>query len=124
MAEPYGNHSDEALRVRSLPVPDPGPDFVDRIPVPAALAWVRQHAGLVGWGEAARVTLPAGADRFAAGEKWLRELFDGAAVSDEVGVPGSGPVAFGSFTFDPACDGSVMVVPGTLLGRRDGRAWL
>src|SRR5215469_15331813 len=111
MAEPYGNHSDEALRVRSLPVPDPGPDFVDRIPVPAALAWVRQHAGLVGWGEAARVALPAGADRFTAGEKWVRELVESADVADEVRRRGSGLVAFGSFTFDDTSDGSVLIVP-------------
>ena len=45
-------------------------------------------------------------------------------MTDEVNVPGSGPVAFGSFTFDPVCDGSVLVVPAALMGRRDGRAWL
>ena len=93
-------------------------------PDPAAVAWVRRGEGLVGWGEAARVTVPAGEDRFTAGEKWLRELFDSADVTDEVGVPGSGPVAFGSFTFDPTSDGSVFVVPRGLLGRSAGRAWL
>jgi menaquinone-specific isochorismate synthase len=77
----------------------------------------------VGWGEAARITLPAGADRFTAGQKWLRALFDGADVVDPVACPGSGPVAFGSFTFDPASDGSVLVVPRAVLGRRDGTAW-
>jgi menaquinone-specific isochorismate synthase len=124
MAEPYGNHSDETLRVRSLPVPDPGPDFVDRIPVPAALAWVRQHAGLVGWGEAARVALPAGADRFTAGEKWVRELVESADVTDEVRRRGSGLVAFGSFTFDDTSDGSVLIVPRAVLGRDGtGNAW-
>ena len=78
----------------------------------------------MGWGEAARITLPAGADRFTAGQKWLRALFDSADVVDPVDLPGSGPVAFGSFTFDPASDGSVLVVPRAVLGRRDGRAWL
>jgi len=68
--------------------------------------------------------LPAGEDRFTAGEKWLRELFDGADVTDQVAVPGSGPVAFGSFTFDQTSDGSVLVVPRTLLGRADGVAWI
>jgi menaquinone-specific isochorismate synthase len=125
MAEPYENHSDERLLVRSLPIPDPGPDFIDRIPEPAALAWVRQHAGLVGWGEAARVALPAGADRFTAGEKWLRELVESADVTDEVRRRGSGLVAFGSFTFDDASDGSVLIVPRAVLGRDGtGNAWL
>jgi menaquinone-specific isochorismate synthase len=94
------------------------------LPDPDALAWIRHGDGLAAWGSAAMTTLPAGQDRFTAGEKWLRELFDGAVVDDRVGVPGSGPVAFGSFTFDPASDGSVLVVPRAVLGRRAGRAWL
>src|SRR5262249_39754848 len=43
--------------------------------------------------------------------------------TDEVGVPGTGAVAFGSFTFDPASDGSVLIVPAVVLGRRSGIAW-
>ena len=113
----------DRLTVRTVAVDDPG-DLVARLSDPAAVAWVRRGEGLVGWGEAARVTVPAGEDRFTAGEKWLRELFDSADVTDEVGVPGSGPVAFGSFTFDPTSDGSVFVVPRGLLGRSAGRAWL
>ena len=115
----------DRLLVRSTPVPDPGEGFYRQIPVPNALAWIRQGAGLVGWGEAARVTLPAGADRFADGEKWLRELIDGAQVDDEVRRRGSGLVAFGSFTFDDASDGSVLIVPRAILGRDGtGNAWL
>jgi len=115
----------ERLLVRSTPVPDPGEGFCREIPVPQALAWVRQGAGLVGWGEAARVTLPAVADRFAHGEKWLREVIDGADVEDEVRRRGSGLVAFGSFTFDDASEGSVLIVPRAILGRDGtGNAWL
>jgi menaquinone-specific isochorismate synthase len=136
MAEPYGNHSDpgghadgdrfsERLTVRSVPVPDPGDDFLAQIPVPAPVAWVRQSAGLAGWGEAARVTLPSGADRFTAGEKWLREIADSADIEDTVRRRGSGLVAFGSFTFDDASDGSVLIVPRAILGRDGtGNAWL
>ncbi|MGN6794248.1 MAG: isochorismate synthase [Streptosporangiaceae bacterium] len=111
------------LVVRTIPVADPG-DLIARLPEPDALAWVRRGDGLVGWGIAAKITLPAGQDRFVSGEKWLREVFDAADVSDDVAVPGTGPVAFGSFTFDPASDGSVLVVPRTLVGRKDGTAWL
>jgi menaquinone-specific isochorismate synthase len=118
-----GQLAPERLVVRTVPVADPG-DLVARLPDPAALAWVRHGEGLVGWGEAARLILSAGEDRFTAGEKWLRELFDEADVTDEVAVPGSGPVAFGSFTFDPASDGSALVVPRMLLARRAGSAWL
>jgi menaquinone-specific isochorismate synthase len=135
MAEPYGNNRDtdgqpdgdcdgEHLVVRSTLVPDPG-DLLSRLPEPGALAWIRHGAGLTGWGQAARVTLPVGQDRFAAGEKWLHEVFDGADVQDEVRRRGSGLVAFGSFTFDDCSEGSVLIVPQVVLGR-DGRgaAWL
>jgi menaquinone-specific isochorismate synthase len=111
------------LTVRTVPIEDPG-DLLRRLPDHSPVAWVRGGEGLAGWGEVARLVIPAGEDRFTAGEKWLSELFDGAEITDEVGVPGSGPVAFGSFTFDAACDGSVLVVPAAVLGRRSGRYWL
>jgi len=118
-----GRQAPERLAVRTVEIADPG-DLVALLPEPAGVAWIRHGDGLAGWGEAARVTLPAGEDRFTAGEKWLRELFDGAEVDDQVAEPGCGPVAFGSFTFDSASDGSVLVVPETIVGRRNGRAWL
>ncbi len=111
------------LVVRTIPVADPG-DLIARLPAADALAWVRHGDGLVGWGTAAKITLPAGQDRFVAGEKWLREVFEAARVTDQVGEPGTGPIAFGSFTFDPASDGSVLVVPRTVLGRKGRTAWL
>jgi menaquinone-specific isochorismate synthase len=136
MAEPYGTQSvprgrvpgapcGERLVVRTVVVDDPGEDFLSQIPDRAALAWVRQSAGLAAWGEAARVTLPAGADRFTAGDKWLRELADSADIDDPVRRRGSGLVAFGTFTFDDASDGSTMIVPQAVLGRDGtGNAWL
>ncbi len=112
------------LFVRSVAVPDPG-DLLGHLPQPDAVAWVHHGAGLVGWGEAARVTLPAGEDRFTAGEKWHRSLFDAADIDDRVRVRGSGPIAFGTFTFDASSEGSVLIVPRVLLGRDGhGRAWL
>jgi menaquinone-specific isochorismate synthase len=118
-----GRPTPERLAVRTVEIADPG-DLVTLFPEPAGVAWIRHGDGLAGWGEAARVILPAGEDRFTAGEKWLRELFDGAEVDDQVAEPGCGPVAFGSFTFDSTSDGSVLVVPETIVGRRDGRSWL
>ncbi|HLH85100.1 MAG TPA: isochorismate synthase [Trebonia sp.] len=135
MAEPYGNYriadgrpvgdqGGEHLLVHTVPVPDPG-DLVARLPEPTVLAWIRHGAGLAGWGEAARVTLPAGEDRFTAAEKWLREIVESAEITDAVGCRGSGLVAFGSFTFDDCSDGSVLVVPRAVLGRDGtGNAWL
>jgi len=118
-----GRRAPGRLAARTVEIPDPG-DLVALFPEPAGVAWIRHGDGLAGWGETARVTLPAGEDRFTAGEKWLRELFDGAEVHDQVAEPGSGPVAFGSFTFDSTSDGSVLVVPETIIGRRGGRSWL
>ena len=112
------------LVVRTVAITDPG-DLLERLPQPDVVAWVHHGAGLAGWGEAIRVTLPAGDDRFTAAEKWLRSAFDSLDVDDRVRVRGSGPVAFGTFTFDASSDGSVLIVPRTVLGRDGrGRAWL
>ena len=117
-AEPGG------LTARTVPIADPG-DLLTGLPDAPVLSWVRQGRGLVGWGEVARVTLTAGEDRFTAGEKWLRNLFEGVTCEDQVQVPGTGPLAFGSFTFDPASDGSVLLVPRVVVGRDGaGTAWL
>ena len=121
-AAPDGLAGGGELTVRTAIVANPG-DLLSRLPSSAASAWTHRGDGLVGWGEAARLTIPAGVDRFAAGEKWLAELFEGAHVTDDVRAPGTGPVAFGSFTFDPASDGSVLIVPGVVIGRRAGTAW-
>jgi menaquinone-specific isochorismate synthase len=112
------------LLVRTVAITDPG-DLLARLPQPDVTAWVHHGAGLAGWGEAIRVTLPAGDDRFTAAEKWLRSVFDSLDVDDRVRVRGSGPVAFGTFTFDASSDGSVLIVPRAVLGRDGrGRAWL
>src|ERR1700760_1250462 len=112
------------LLVRTVAITDPG-DLLARLPQPDVVAWVHHGAGLAGWGEAIRVTLPAGDDRFTAAEKWLRSAFDSLDIDDRVRVRGSGPVAFGTFTFDASSDGSVLIVPRAVLGRDGrGRAWL
>jgi menaquinone-specific isochorismate synthase len=109
------------LVVRSVAVPDPGP-LLPLMPGSRGLAWVRRGEGLVGWGEAARVRV-GGPDRFAAAERWWSSLVRTAVVRDEVEQPGSGPVAFGSFTFGDQ-EGSSLVVPEVVVGRRAGRWWV
>lgn len=42
---------------------------------------------------------------------------------DELGVAGSGPIAFGSFGFTDDSP-SILIVPQVVMGIRDGRAWL
>ena len=90
----------EQLTVRTVPVDGPV-DLIARLPHPAAMAWVRHDEGLVGWGEAARIAVPGGDDRFGWAGRWLAGRFQNAVVDEPLGVPGSGPVAFGSFGFAP-----------------------
>jgi menaquinone-specific isochorismate synthase len=112
----------EHRTVRSQPVDLVG-TLLHRLPHAGdALAWVRDGQGLVGWGEAARLEI-TGPDRFAQARDWWRELVAHAEVEDEVGVRGSGPVAFGSFAFRDD-EPSLLVVPEVVLGRRDGQTWL
>jgi len=100
------------------------PDLLDELEDPEGLAWVHNGEGLVAWGQAARVDIEPGADRFERATSVLNEMFSTFAVEDEVGVPGSGPVAFGAFTFDPLEAGSVLVVPSIIIGRSNGRSWI
>ncbi|WP_248958526.1 isochorismate synthase [Sphaerisporangium perillae] len=109
--------------VRTISIHHPG-DLIARLPQAPPYAWVHRGEGLVAWGEAARVSVPPGPDRFDWARAWLATAFGEAHIDDDVDVPGSGPVAFGSFTFDPDAPGSVLVVPRVVLGRRNGRAWL
>lgn len=113
----------EPLVVRTVALDAPD-DLLSLLPEDAPLTWVRRGDGLVGWGEAARVAV-AGADRFADAERAWQQLVAHAVVRDEVRLPGTGPVAFGSFAFDEtSAAGGVLVVPRVVVGRRDGQAWL
>jgi menaquinone-specific isochorismate synthase len=98
--------------------------LLDLLPADAPLAWVRRGDGLVGWGEALRITV-TGPDRFADAERAWHDVLAHAIVRDEVDLPGTGPVAFGSFAFDEdSAAGGVVVVPRVVVGRRAGRMWL
>ncbi len=93
-------------------------------PATAPCSWVRRGEGLVGWGRAASV-LAHGPDRFAELEQWWRGLVGSAVVRDEVDLPGTGPVAFGSLAYAAgSAAGSTLVVPEVVVGRRGERAWL
>lgn len=88
----------------------------------APMSWVHEGDGLVGWDIAATTTV-RGPERFARAQRWWTRFCESAAIDDEVLAPGTGPVAFASFSFD-AADESVITVPGTIVGRRDGKAWI
>jgi menaquinone-specific isochorismate synthase len=108
--------------VRTRPVEDPAGALLDLLPADGPLAWVRRGDGLVGWGTAARLEV-AESNRFADALYWWGSLTDAAVVRDEVDVPGTGLVCFGSFAFTD--DGpSVLVVPEVIVGRRGGTTWV
>lgn len=112
------------LVARTVPIDDPGP-LLHLLPADGPLAWVRHGEGLVGRGAAAVFHAPAGPHRFDAAAAWWQSLGARAVVRDEVGLPGTGPVAFGSFAFSPGSSaGGVLVVPQVLVGRRGDRWWL
>jgi menaquinone-specific isochorismate synthase len=111
------------LGVRTRLVDDPV-RLLDLLPDrDGALAWVHGEDGLVGWGEVARLST-AGPGRFREADRWWRSFAERLSVDDEVELPGTGPVAFASFTFADDARGSVLVVPRVVVGRRDGVAWI
>jgi menaquinone-specific isochorismate synthase len=112
-----------AVRVQTREIPDVG-DLISMLPTPAdALGWVRSGEGLVAWGSVA-VIETGGPNRFGHADAAWRGLVDRLDVHDEVGLPGTGPVAFVSFAFADDPGRSLLVVPQMLIGRRDGRSWL
>jgi len=99
-------------------------DLLDLLPADGGTAWIRRGDGLVAWGELTRI-VRSGPTRLTDAEADWRAVVGHAVVRDEVRVPGTGPVAFGSFSFaadSPA--GGVLVVPRVVVGRRGGTAWV
>ncbi|QNO38956.1 chorismate-binding protein [Protaetiibacter sp. SSC-01] len=85
---------------------------------------MRRGEGVAGLGEALRLTF-RGPDRIAEAAETWRRIASAATVDDPVGKSGSGLLAFGAFTFDEtSAFESVLIVPRTIVGRRDGLTWI
>ncbi len=98
------------------------PDLLSLFPADGT-AWIRRGQGMIGLGEVARLE---GAD-FTAAENWWQEWYADLTIETELNDhPASGPIALGSFTFDPTHTrlSSVLVVPQVVIGCRGGRSWL
>ena len=119
---PWPAQSAADLTAVTRPIADPG-ELLSRLPADEPLAWVRNGEGIVGWGVAARLEV-RGKERFARAQRWWSTLVEQMQVDDRVSVPGTGPVAFGSFAFDPERGTSVVIVPEIVIGRRGGQAWM
>jgi menaquinone-specific isochorismate synthase len=108
--------------VRTHPVEDPG-ELLARLPGDRPVAWVRHGDGLVGWGEAARIDVGGGSGRFERADAAFARWCETADVDDPVCLPGTGPVAMGSFAFDRSSSDSTLIIPAVVVGRRDGQSW-
>ena len=80
--------ADRRFKVRTVQAVNPG-DLLARLHDSRPLAWVRRSDGLIGWGESAAITVPAGPCQFGAAGRALRGLFEAADTEDHVGLPGS-----------------------------------
>ena len=111
------------LEVRTEPIEDPGDLLLHASPT-TPLLFVRGTDGIVGLGEAMRLTF-FGPSRVADAASAWRRLAAAAHVVDEVHLPGSGLVGLGSFAFaDESRAASVLIVPSVILGRRGGVSWM
>lgn len=80
--------------------------------------------GLAGTADAVRVDLPTGPGRVGAAADVVAEVLSAIPVEDEVGRPGTGPVAFCALPFDDDAPATALV-PATVLARSaDGARWM
>lgn len=111
------------LRATTVAIDDPGPLKAFLPETGPSTAFVRKGEGFVGLGEIARFET----DRLEAADVWWDEISQQIDHDSELpGEFGTGPIAVGSFTFDPdrSEERSVVTVPQVIIGRRGGVSWL
>jgi menaquinone-specific isochorismate synthase len=105
-------------------VVDPLTSLLPILDARAPLLFMRRGEGVAGLGEALRLTF-RGADRIAQAAETWRRITASATIDDPVRKSGTGLLAFGAFTFDErSAFESVLIVPRTIVGRRDGVSWV
>ncbi len=88
------------------------------------LCWLRREEGLLGFGEITAFT-GHGPARFSDAEQWWKTLLADAVVNDPVRMPGTGPMAFGSFAFSKrSAHPSELIVPALVVGFAGDTVWL
>ncbi|RRD50004.1 isochorismate synthase MenF [Arachnia propionica] len=110
------------LRATTVAIDDPG-DLLRFLDAEHSTAFVRQGEGIVTLGEVARFET----DYADAADVWWTETASHIDHDSELpGAFGTGPLAIGSFAFDPenTRSRSILVVPETIIGRRAGHAWM
>lgn len=110
------------LRATTVAIDDPG-DLLRFLDAEHSTAFIRQGEGIVTLGEVARFET----DYADAADVWWTETASHIDHDSELpGAFGTGPLAIGSFAFDPenTRSRSVLVVPEVIVGRRAGHAWM
>jgi menaquinone-specific isochorismate synthase len=112
-----------ALAVTTQQIDDIRP-LVPLVDARHPIVFVRRGQGIAGIGEALRLEF-RGPSRFRdAAAAWKRIAAE-ASVADPLGLPGTGLVALGAFSFaDDSAQTSVLIVPSVILGRRGGTSWI
>ncbi len=107
---------------RTVRIDDPGP--LDRYLGSAGdCAFLSQGQGLIGLGTLARFDT----DSLDAADIWWQEFCASLEHETELpDLPGVGPIAFGTFLFDPdsSADQSTLIVPRVVIGRRANVSWM
>lgn len=110
------------LKVRTRPL-DFATQLASHLPK-SATVFIRDGEGLVGKGCVVRLAA-AGDKRFETLASDFQELASNAEIDDSVGGLARGLVAFGSIAFSAqSASESVLVIPETIIGLRDGRSWV
>lgn len=111
------------MRATTVAIDDPGPLEAFLPESGPSSAFIRRGEGFIGLGEAARFET----DTLDAADVWWGEISEQIDHDSEMpGEFGTGPIAVGSFTFDPdrSEERSVLVIPRTIIGRRGGVSWM
>jgi len=84
--------------------------------------WIRSGDGLMGFGEYKKIEL-TGEDRFEKAKAWWQTQLSEFKIQNNVHGSGTGPILFGSFSFDPN-EKSILVIPKIILGKKAGKSWV
>jgi menaquinone-specific isochorismate synthase len=90
----------------------------------SSTAFLTQGEGLIGFGEELRLEA-SGPNRIDDLNQAWQNLVKETDIEDELAIPGSGLIAFGTIAFsDHSAATSVLVIPKAILGQRSGQLWI
>lgn len=85
----------------------------------ASTCFIKDHQGLIGWGEAKRLTA-IGPNRISELDQQWKELVKTATINNQADLTGSGLIAFGSIAFSNQSNTeSILVIPELIIGKNN-----